>query len=242
MWLSSSIAAAAAAFGVQRAATGVADTAAVAVVSPSIAGHRSAGHNSSARVVTTTTWSTGGRWRRRKKCRRVSPASFPYYALPSVYYHGVNGESLGGDAPRRRRRRCHHRRRRRRRRHHRHSRDLGDSGEFRNRLRPGSGREHRQLDETAGESLSLPYARHEGSDGIRGGHGIIIIIIIIITSSSSHYSLFYHRRRRRAGLRGRLDVVWHFETAPASSRRARPLRAVASCRLARLTWPSLETL
>jgi len=222
-------AAAAAAFGVQRTATGVADTAAVAVVSPSIAGHRSAGHNSSARVVTTTTWSTGGRWRRRKKCRRVSPASFPYYTLPSVYYHGVNGESLGGDAPRRRRRRCHHRRRRRRRRHHR---DLGDSGEFRNRLRPGSGREHRQLDETTGESLSLPYARHEGSDGIRGGHGIIIIITIIIIIVITLFIISPLSSRRDCAGDSSLDVVRHFETAPASSRRARQLRAVASCR-----WP-----
>jgi len=183
--------------------------------------------------VTTTTWINGGRWRRRKKCRRVSPASFSYRALPSVYYHGVNGESLGGDAPRRRRR-CHHRRRRRRRRHHRcrRRRDLGDSGEFRNRLRPGSGREHRQLDETAGESVSLPHARHEGSHGIRGGHGIVILSSSVVASLLVGSSDFPDRPCDF------LDVVRHLETAPASPRRARPLRAVASCRLARL-WPSL---
>lgn len=156
--MSSSITAAAAAFSVERAATGVADIAAADVVSPSIAGRRSAvaGCNSSARVA----WRRKRRW---KECRRVFSlfSTFSYYALSSVYYHGVNGESLGGDAPRRRRRR--------------RRRDLGDdSGEFRNRLRSGSGREHRRLDETAGGFVSLLYPRHEGSDGCRGRYGIII--------------------------------------------------------------------
>lgn len=54
--------------------------------------------------------------------------------------HGVNGESVGGDAP------CRG--------------YLGDGGEFRCRVRPGSGHEHRRLDETTGGSISL--LRHEG--------------------------------------------------------------------------------
>lgn len=202
VWLSSS-SITAAAFSVQRAATGVADIA--AIVSPSIAGHRSAGYyNSSARVV---------RWRRRrKKCRRVSLfSSFSYYVLSSVYYHGVNGESLGGDAPRRRRR-C----RRRRCRCHRH-RDLGDSGEFRNRLRSGSGREHRRLDETAGGFVSLLYTRHEGSDGSRGRHGIICLCLFCLCN----------RKLRR----WRCCVRDSIASKPRPPPRDVPGRVVASCRL-----------
>lgn len=69
-------------------------------------------------------------------------------------YHGVNGESLGGDTP------CRG--------------YLGDGGEFRYRVRPGSGHEHRRLDETTGGSF--PLLRHEG---FGGRHGIYFLSVCL---------------------------------------------------------------
>lgn len=66
-----------------------------------------------------------------------------------LVYHGVNGESLGGDAP------CRG--------------YLGDGGEFRCRVQPRSRHEHRRLDETTGGSF--PLLRHEG---FGGRHGIYL--------------------------------------------------------------------
>jgi hypothetical protein len=58
--------------------------------------------------------------------------------------------------------------------------------------------------------------------------------MVLLSLSFASISLFRRRcrrrRRRRAERRARPDVVRHLETAPASSRRSRPLRAVASCR------------
>ena len=76
---------------------------------------------------------------------RVKECVFDFSFALLVYY-GVNGESLEGDAP------CRG--------------YLGDGGEFRCRVRPGSRYEHRRLDETTGGSF--PLLRHEGFGGRHG--------------------------------------------------------------------------
>lgn len=68
------------------------------------------------------------------------------FSFALLVYHGVNGESLEGDAP------CRG--------------YLGDGGEFRCRVRPGSRHEYRRLDETTGGSF--PLLRHEGFGGRYG--------------------------------------------------------------------------
>lgn len=78
------------------------------------------------------------------------------YIFTLSVYHGVNGESLGRDTP------CRG--------------YLGNGGEFRCGVRPGSGYKHKRLDETTGGPFSL--LRHEGPGG---RHGIVLLFIFSFT-------------------------------------------------------------
>lgn len=93
------------------------------------------------------------------------------FSFALLVYYGVNGESLEGDAP------CRG--------------YLGDGGEFRCRVRPGSRHEHRRLDETTGGSF--PLLRHEG---FGGRHGIYFSSILLLSFQASfQVSLFLRATR-----------------------------------------------